>query len=183
MPKKSVAEDMEKLKQRRDERKKKADEDKIKVNDIPDSNGPSKADTQFEKMIKKQKATVTIQPEQVISLLINKFTPGDNAKILVCVRKRPLSKKEFQLGEIDCISVVNPKLMVHECKVKIDGITKYIDDSDFIFDNTFSEINSSEDLFKYSVAPTLSMILNRGVVTVFAYGQTGSGKTYTMVFY
>jgi len=66
MPKKSVAEDMEKLKQRRDERKKKADEDKIKVNDIPDSNGPSKADVQFEKMIKKQKATVTIQPEQVI---------------------------------------------------------------------------------------------------------------------
>jgi len=99
------------------------------------------------------------------------------------VRKRPLSKKEFQLGEIDCISVVNPKLMVHECKVKIDGITKYIDDSEFIFDNTFSEMNTSEDLFKYSVAPTLSMILNRGVVTVFAYGQTGSGKTYTMVFY
>jgi len=71
--------------------------------------------------------------------------------------------------------------MVHECKIKIDGITKYLDDSDFIFDNTFSENNSSEDVFSYSVAPTINMILNRGVVTVFAYGQTGSGKTFTMV--
>jgi len=72
--------------------------------------------------------------------------------------------------------------MVHECKVKIDGITKYIDDSEFIFDNSFSENNTSEDVFKYSVAPAIPMILNKGVVTVFAYGQTGSGKTYTMVY-
>ncbi len=70
---------------------------------------------------------------------------------------------------------------MHECKIKIDGITKYIDDSDFIFDNSFNENHSSEDIFKHSVAPTLNMILNKGVVTVFAYGQTGSGKTFTMV--
>jgi len=71
--------------------------------------------------------------------------------------------------------------MVHEAKVKIDGITKYIDDQEFYFDNSFAENNTSDDVFNYSVAPTLNMILNRGVVTVFAYGQTGSGKTFTMV--
>jgi len=31
-----------------------------------------------------------------------------------------------------------------------------------------------------SVAPTVNMIMNKGIVTCFAYGQTGSGKTYTM---
>ncbi len=77
--------------------------------------------------------------------------------------------------------VVNPKIMVHECKVKIDGITKYIDDSEFYFDNAFHESNTSEDVFMYMVLPSLNMIMNKGVVTVFAYGQTGSGKTFTMV--
>lgn len=100
---------------------------------------------------------------------------------MVCVRKRPISKKEITNGEIDCISVVNPKITIHECKIKIDGITKYIDDSDFLFDNSFNENNTTEDIFRHSIYPTINMILNKGVVTVFAYGQTGSGKTFTMV--
>ena len=110
---------------------------------------------------------------------------------MVCVRKRPLSKKEllsgiviyfnYPIGEIDCVSVANPKLIIHDCKVKIDGITKYIDDNEFVFDNSFAENNTTEDVFQNSVMPTLNMIMNKGVVTVFAYGQTGSGKTYTMV--
>ena len=47
-----------------------------------------------------------------------------NSKIFVIVRKRPLSKKEINNGEIDCISCLNPKVVIHECKIKIDGITK-----------------------------------------------------------
>jgi kinesin family protein 2/24 len=86
-------------------------------------------------------------------------------------------------GEIDCISSINPSIYVHECKIKIDGITKYIEDHGFVFDNCFSEKESTEDVYRYSVNPTINMILNRGIVTCFAYGQTGSGKTYTMVNY
>jgi kinesin family protein 2/24 len=78
--------------------------------------------------------------------------------------------------------VINPKILVHECKVKIDGITKYIDDSDFVFDNSFSENSTTEDVFNYSIEPSINTVLGFGNVTVFAYGQTGSGKTYTMVF-
>lgn len=100
---------------------------------------------------------------------------------MVCVRSRPLSKKELNSGEIDCISSINPRIIVHECKVKIDGITKYIDDSEFIFDNAYGESNTTEEIFKNSINPIMNMVLNKGVVTVFAYGQTGSGKTYTMV--
>ena len=96
------------------------------------------------------------------------------------VRKRPLSRKEIANGEIDCISCHNPKIIVHECKIKIDGITKYLEDHEFYFDNTFSENESTEELYYCSVSPMIDLVLNQGIVTCFAYGQTGSGKTYTM---
>ncbi len=112
-----------------------------------------------------------------------KHIGSDASKIFVCVRKRPLSKKEITNGEIDCVSTINPKIYVHECKIKVDGITKLIEDHEFIFDNTFSEKEATEDVYRYSIYPTINMILNKGLITCFAYGQTGSGKTYTMVLH
>ena len=44
---------------------------------------------------------------------------------------------------MDCVSVKNPKVVVHECKIRVDGITKYIDDTDFKFDNSYSEKESA----------------------------------------
>lgn len=70
--------------------------------------------------------------------------------------------------------------MIHECKVKIDGFTKYIEDQEFLFDNVFNEEQNTAEIYKYSVYPNIDLILNGGTVTCFAYGQTGSGKTYTM---
>jgi kinesin family protein 2/24 len=101
-------------------------------------------------------------------------------KLNVCVRKRPLFPKEIEKGEIDCISVANPNVSVHECKKKVDGITKYVDNHDFTFDNAFYEKEDTEDLYLCSVQPLIPSLLQNGVVTVFAYGQTGSGKTHTM---
>jgi kinesin family protein 2/24 len=51
------------------------------------------------------------------------------------MRKRPVFKKEESAGEIDAISVANPRVRVHECKYKVDGITKYVENHDFDFDN------------------------------------------------
>ena len=49
-----------------------------------------------------------------------------NMKISVCVRKRPIFPKESQAGEMDAVSAANPKIIVHECKFKVDRITKFI---------------------------------------------------------
>lgn len=106
---------------------------------------------------------------------------SESAKIFVIVRKRPISKKEIANGEIDCVSTINPKIYVHECKIKVDGITKYIEDHEFYFDNSFSDKETTEDVYNYTINPNINLILNKGIVTCFAYGQTGSGKTYTMV--
>lgn len=72
---------------------------------------------------------------------------------------------------------------MHECKIKVDGITKYIEDHEFFFENAFSENETTEDVYNYTIDPLVDMIMNKGIVTCFAYGQTGSGKTFTMVKY
>ena len=103
-----------------------------------------------------------------------------NMKISVCVRKRPIFTKESSAGEMDAVSAANPKVRVHECKFRVDGITKYIENHDFQFDNAFSDLESNDQLYKAAIQPNIHFPFNRGVVTCFAYGQTGSGKTFTM---
>ena len=101
-------------------------------------------------------------------------------KISVCVRKRPIFPKEEQAGEMDAVSAANPRIRVHECKYRVDGITRYIDNHDFQFDNTFSSEESTDSFYRAAIQPSIHFPFNKGIVTCFAYGQTGSGKTFTM---
>jgi len=170
--KKSIAEEMEILRQRREERKNR-EEKRANPQFISNNEMGKTMDADYEKMIRKKKTEI-YQNKPAL------HTTSDKTKISVLVRKRPLSKKEMQNGEIDCVSVINPKIIIHECKIKIDGITKYLEDHEFYFDNTFGEDSETEDIYDCSVGPMIDFVLNKGIVTCFAYGQTGSGKTYTM---
>ena len=105
---------------------------------------------------------------------------SSDSKIFVVVRKRPIFQKEINNGEIDCISVINPRVYIHECKIQIDGITKYLEDHEFYFDATFGEDSKNYDIYNITLYPMINLVLNQGIVTCFAYGQTGSGKTFTM---
>ena len=91
-------------------------------------------------------------------------------KICVCVRKRPLFDKEYSAGDIDCVTSSNPKVVIHECKYKVDGITKYIENHEFNYDNTYSEKETSDDVYKYQIKTLLPDLFKNGVVTLFAYG-------------
>ena len=112
--------------------------------------------------------------------LLEKHSPSDTMKLCVCVRKRPIFNKEMTSGEIDAVSSANPQIKVLFPKVKVDGITKYIDEYLFTFDNTFNENETTEDVYNYSLKSLMKNLANHGFLTMFAYGQTGSGKTYTM---
>ncbi|GMH82629.1 hypothetical protein TrVE_jg5098 [Triparma verrucosa] len=103
-------------------------------------------------------------------------------KICICVRKRPISSKEIKKKDHDSITVTNPLVTVHSAKLKVDGITKYIENNSFKFDHSFSEFEDTHELYKYTTWPLVEFILEGkgGRATAFAYGQTGSGKTYTM---
>ena len=170
----SVMEEMQQMKQRREDRKKRIEDEKQHKKDLMnDPNYIPKLDYDFEYLIQQKKKLIeNIEPEP--------HSTSEDSKIYVCVRKRPIFDKEIQNGEIDCVSAINPKVSIYDCKLKIDGYTKYIDTNDFYFDNVFNEKENTELLFDCSVKPSLDILLKGGVVTCFAYGQTGSGKTYTM---
>lgn len=164
----NINNDVDALKKRREERKQR-NEDRKKNNDEDQT---AKCDAEYEKLIMKKKINfkINILPHQPIL----------TEKIYVIVRKRPIFPKEVSLGEIDCLSALNPSIYIHEPKIKIDGITKYIEDHEFIFDNVFGDHEKTEQVFQYSIEPIISLLFEKGIVTCFAYGQTGSGKTFTM---
>jgi kinesin family protein 2/24 len=92
---------------------KQAKNDRQAYNDAMGKNG----DCEFDMLIEQHKSKV-VKPLDHVS--------ASQMKICVCVRKRPLFDKEYNSGEMDCISANNPKVVIHECKFKVDGITKFI---------------------------------------------------------
>ena len=166
-----IAEEIEILKKRREARKAK---EEGKKNPQSSPQNVKEIDAAFAKMMVKKKDEIMSKNKP------QNFTYSEASKIFVVVRKRPIFQKELNNGEIDCVSVVNPRIYIHECKVQIDGITKYLEDHEFYFDNAFGDDNDTNDVYEYTISPVIDLILNQGIVTCFAYGQTGSGKTYTM---
>ncbi|CAD8070677.1 unnamed protein product [Paramecium primaurelia] len=102
-------------------------------------------------------------------------------RIVVAIRKRPLSQKEIIKKEEDIIIVQNDNsVIVKEIKQKVD-LTKYIEEHQFNFDLAFNQNHSNEQVYINAVRPIIRAAFQRAKVTCFAYGQTGSGKTYTMI--
>jgi len=103
-------------------------------------------------------------------------------KICISVRKRPISDKERRRKDHDSVTCLHPVVWVHSAKLRVDGITKYLDHNSFCFDYSFDEKSTTEDVYRHSAMPLVEFLCcgKGGRATVFAYGQTGSGKTYTM---
>ncbi|CAH2296268.1 kinesin KIF2A isoform X1 [Pelobates cultripes] len=106
--------------------------------------------------------------------------PIDEHRICVCVRKRPLNKKENTMRDLDVITIPSKDVvMVHEPKQKVD-LTRYLENQTFRFDYAFDESAPNEMVYRFTARPLVETIFERGMATCFAYGQTGSGKTHTM---
>ena len=72
----------------------------------------------------------------------------NNHQISVCVRKRPLNKKETNKLETDVITIPNKDtLIVHEPKVKVD-LTKYLENQNFRFDYSFDDTCNNEMVYR-----------------------------------
>lgn len=96
--------------------------------------GRNKTDVDFDILIDEKKNQVGAALNHVSAKSMN---------ICICVRKRPLFDKEYQGGEIDAVSASNPRVVVHQPMYKVDGITKFVKDTNFTFDNAFNENENS----------------------------------------
>uniref|UniRef100_A0A8C4U7Y1 Kinesin-like protein n=1 Tax=Falco tinnunculus TaxID=100819 RepID=A0A8C4U7Y1_FALTI len=108
--------------------------------------------------------------------------PVDEHRICVCVRKRPLNKKETSLKDLDVITIPSKDVvMVHEPKQKVD-LTRYLENQTFRFDYAFDDTASNEMVYRFTALPLVETVFEGGMATCFAYGQTGSGKTHVSFY-
>ncbi|KAI9480983.1 MAG: P-loop containing nucleoside triphosphate hydrolase protein [Benjaminiella poitrasii] len=104
-----------------------------------------------------------------------------NQKIRVCVRKRPLNRKELEKGEKDVAPTMGTRsLQINEPKLRLD-LTKYTEQHSFTFDDVFDSNCPNDVVYERTALPLVHYIFKGGKATCFAYGQTGSGKTFTML--
>uniref|UniRef100_A0A8C4L3Q5 Kinesin-like protein n=1 Tax=Equus asinus TaxID=9793 RepID=A0A8C4L3Q5_EQUAS len=165
-----IVKEMEKMKNKREEKRAQNSEMRIKRAQEYDNSFPN---WEFARMIKEFRATLECHPLTVTD-------PIEEHRICVCVRKRPLNKQELAKKEIDVISIPSKcLLLVHEPKLKVD-LTKYLENQAFCFDFAFDETASNEVVYRFTARPLVQTIFEGGKATCFAYGQTGSGKTHTM---
>eukprot|EP01022_Parablepharisma_sp_SALTPOND_P015928 TRINITY_DN2286_c0_g1_i1.p2 TRINITY_DN2286_c0_g1~~TRINITY_DN2286_c0_g1_i1.p2 ORF type:complete len:252 (+),score=29.83 TRINITY_DN2286_c0_g1_i1:187-942(+) len=156
-----VVERIEVLKQKRDDRRKKMEEERrLKYERLEENQAAGKmGDIEFELMVEKYK----LKPEEMLPHI-----SPEGLKINVCVRKRPIFKKELSIGEIECVSVANPRIIVHECNYKVDGITKYVEDHEFRFDNVLYQSNKYfVDLFRDRNIGRLIRIFYKAITSAF----------------
>ncbi|XP_015340583.1 kinesin-like protein KIF2C isoform X2 [Ictidomys tridecemlineatus] len=165
-----LVKEMEKMKNKREEKRAQNTEMRIRRAQEYDNSFPN---WEFARMIKEFRTTMECNP-------LNVTDPIEEHRICVCVRKRPLNKQELAKKEIDVISVPSKcLLLVHEPKLKVD-LTKYLENQAFCFDFAFDETASNEVVYRFTARPLVQTIFEGGKATCFAYGQTGSGKTHTM---
>ncbi|MFT7811829.1 kinesin-like protein KIF2A isoform X4 [Arapaima gigas] len=122
-------------------------------------------------MIRDFRASLDYRPLTTADLI-------EEHRICVCVRKRPLNKKELSLKDLDVITIPSKDVvMVHEPKQKVD-LTRYLENQTFRFDYAFDDSTTNEMVYRFTARPLVETIFERGMATCFAYGQTGSGKTH-----
>ncbi len=69
----------------------------------------------------------------------------------------------------DSVTCLNPTVIVHDCKLKVDGISKYLDNNTFEVDHTFHEDNTTDEIYSAAVEPLVDFVVDGGRATVFAY--------------
>lgn len=168
----NVVKEVEKLQKKREERREKQNK-KREEREALMNNDPGNPNWEFLAMIREYQTSLEYRP-------LKDGDPLESHQITVCVRKRPLSKKEVGRKEIDVVTIPNrDQIIVHEPRTKVD-LTKFLENQHFRFDYAFDDTCDNAIVYKYGAQPLIDTIFDGGMATCFAYGQTGSGKTHTM---
>uniref|UniRef100_A0AAR2KCG4 Kinesin-like protein n=1 Tax=Pygocentrus nattereri TaxID=42514 RepID=A0AAR2KCG4_PYGNA len=168
--KSNCVKEVEKLQEKRERRRMQQQELREKRAQEVDATTPN---YEIMCMIRDFRASLDYRPLTTADLI-------EEHRICVCVRARPLNKKEMSVKDLDVITIPSKDVvMVHEPKQKVD-LTRYLENQTFRFDYAFDDTTTNEMVYRFTARPLVETIFERGMATCFAYGQTGSGKTHTM---
>ncbi|XP_013360881.1 PREDICTED: centromere-associated protein E isoform X2 [Chinchilla lanigera] len=96
---------------------------------------------------------------------------AEEAAVAVCVRLRPLSSRENELGEATHVYWKTDSNAVYQ----VDG------SKSFNFDRVFHNNETTKNVYEEIAVPIIDSAIQGYNGTIFAYGQTASGKTHTMM--
>lgn len=105
--------------------------------------------------------------------------------IQVCLRIRPLNRKEKDKGEMNIwriyegVSLMLRKNTLQYLPLKKNTMQNMV----FNYDRCFQGNTTNESIYGETIQTLVSSCLKGINATTFMYGQTGSGKTYTMLGY
>lgn len=135
-----VVKEVEKLKANREIRRARQAELKEEKNALMNSD-PGNPNWELAAMIREYQKGVDFRP-------LCDGQAFEDHQITVCVRKRPLSRKDINRKELDVISIpTKDTLIVHEPKSKVD-LTKFLENHNFRFDYAFDEKCNNELVYK-----------------------------------
>uniref|UniRef100_A0A665W8U9 Kinesin-like protein n=1 Tax=Echeneis naucrates TaxID=173247 RepID=A0A665W8U9_ECHNA len=98
-------------------------------------------------MIRDFRASLDYRPLTTADLI-------EEHRICVCVRKRPLNKKELSMKDLDVITIPSKDVvMVHEPKQKVD-LTRYLENQTFRFDYAFDDSTTNEMVYRFVYCQT-----------------------------
>ncbi|KAI8037439.1 kinesin-like protein Klp59C [Drosophila gunungcola] len=170
----SVVQEVNRMKEER-ERRRARQAEKLLEKDALRRQDPGNPNWEVALMLRQYQATLNFSPLRCLDPHGAFVQP-----ITVCVRKRPMSRRESNCKSMDIITVPTvDSLIVHELRFKVD-LTKFLEHHKFRFDYTFDEECSNALVYDHTARPLIQTMFEGGNATCFAYGQTGSGKTHTM---
>lgn len=173
-PRSNVVRQVERMKEQRELRRAKQAEQRRERSELQ-SKDPGNPNWEVALMVRTYREQLQFNPLRCISP-----NGARTQQITVCVRKRPMSRREQLLKMVDVISVPSrDTLLVHELRNKVD-LTKFLEHHKYRFDYIFDEESDNQLVYEYTARPLIRTMFDGGNATCFAYGQTGSGKTHTM---
>ncbi|XP_039483256.1 kinesin-like protein Klp59C [Drosophila santomea] len=170
----SVVREVNRMKEEREKRRARQVE-QLQEKDAMRRKDPGNPNWEVSLMLRQYRSTLNFSPLRCLDP-----NGATVQQITVCVRKRPMSRREENTKNLDIISVPSADtLIVHEMRLKVD-LTKFLEHHKFRFDYTFDEECSNALVYDHTARPLIRTMFEGGNATCFAYGQTGSGKTHTM---
>ncbi|EDW56901.1 GM15989 [Drosophila sechellia] len=170
----SVVREVNRMKEQREKRRARQAE-QLQEKDALRRNNPGNPNWEVSSMLRQYRSSLIFSPLRCVDP-----NGATVQQISVCVRKRPMSRKEENSKNLDIITVPSAdSLIVHELRLKVD-LTKFLEHHKFRFDYTFDEECSNALVYNHTARPLIKTMFEGGNATCFAYGQTGSGKTHTM---
>lgn len=104
---------------------------------------------------------------------------GNEEKIYVSVRLRPLNSKEILRNDISDWECIDDKTIVYK-NVNLSASERSMYPSAYTFDRVFRIACSTREVYEQGAKDVAISAVSGMNSSVFAYGQTSSGKTYTM---